>query len=154
MIFDWLSAINWLRSLTDQPIAIKGIQTWEDAVLCMNHGVHLWLSNNGGGQLEGSPSNLETLLEIRQNCPEVFSKCEVILDGRVTRGTDIVKALALGAKGVGVGRGFLYSLVFGKQGVSKVIRILKQEVENAMALLGVSSVEELNSSYVWIGDHK
>jgi hypothetical protein len=118
----------------------------------MHYGVHPWLSNHGGRQLDGAPSAVETLIEIRQHCPEVFDKCEVIVDGGVTRGTDIVKALALGAKGVGLGRAFLYSLVFGEVGVSKAIRILKQEVETAMVLLGVTSIDQLNCSYVTMGD--
>ncbi|KAF7555690.1 hypothetical protein G7Z17_g2003 [Cylindrodendrum hubeiense] len=146
--FDWVSAVEWLRGITDLPIVIKGIQCWEDAALCMQHGVHPWLSNHGGRQLEGAPSALETLLEIRQYCPEVFDKCEVIVDGGITRGTDIVKALALGAKGVGLGRAFLFALVFGEPGVRRAIRILKQEVETTMALLGVSSIDQLNPSYV------
>ncbi|PVH74230.1 oxidoreductase [Cadophora sp. DSE1049] len=146
--FDWVSAIKWLRSMTDLPIAVKGIQSWEDAAQCMHYGAHPWLSNHGGRQLEGAPSALETLLEIRQNCPQVFEICEVIVDGGITRGTDIVKALALGAKGVGLGRAFLYSLVFGEAGVDKAIRILKQEVETAMALLGVTEIDQLDPSYV------
>lgn len=111
--FDWVSAIKWLRGLTDLPIAVKGIQCWEDAALCLHYGSHPYLSNHGGRQLEGAPSALETLTEIREHCPEAFDKCDVIVEGGVTRGGDIVKALALGAKGVGLGRGFLYSLVFG-----------------------------------------
>jgi L-lactate dehydrogenase (cytochrome) len=150
--FDWVSAIKWLRGITDLPIAIKGIQCWEDAALCMEHGVHPWLSNHGGRQLEGAPSAVDTLAEIRQNCPEVFDHCEVIVDGGITRGTDIVKALALGAKAVGLGRGFLFALTFGEAGVSKAIRILKHEVETTMALLGVTSIEQLNPSYVKIID--
>ncbi|RDW63348.1 hypothetical protein BP6252_10893 [Coleophoma cylindrospora] len=146
--FDWVSSVKWLRGLTDLPIAIKGIQTWEDAALCMHYGVHPWLSNHGGRQLEGAPSAAETLVDIRRHCPEVFEKCEVIVDGGVTRGTDIVKALALGAKGVGLGRGFLYSLTFGEAGVRRAIRILKHEVEVAMALLGVTAIDQLNPSYV------
>lgn len=127
---------------------MKGIQSWEDAALCMHYGVHPWLSNHGGRQLEGAPSAVETLLEIRHNCPEVFNRCEVIVDGGVMRGTDIVKALALGAKAVGLGRPFLYSLVFGEVGVSKAIRILKHEVETAMVLLGATTVGQLSPSYV------
>jgi len=150
--FDWESAIEWLQGITDLPIAIKGIQSWEDASLCMKHRVHPWLSNHGGRQLEGAPSAVDTLVEIRQHCPEVFDKCEVIVDGGVTRGGDIVKALALGAKAVGLGRGFLYSLAFGEAGVSKAIRILKHEVETTMALLGVTSIDQLNSSYVKLID--
>jgi L-lactate dehydrogenase (cytochrome) len=146
--FDWSSAIRWLRDLTDLPIAIKGIQCWEDAELCMQYGVHPWLSNHGGRQLEGAPSSIETLIEIRRHCPQVIEKCEVIVDGGVTRGTDIVKALALGARAVGIGRGFLFSLVFGEPGVNKAIRILKHEVETAMALLGVSEVNQLSHLHV------
>ncbi|KAJ5580010.1 oxidoreductase [Penicillium hispanicum] len=146
--FTWTSAIEWLRSITDLPIAIKGIQCWEDAALCMHYGVHPWLSNHGGRQLEGAPAAAETLVEIRQHCPAVFERCEVIVDGGITRGSDIVKALALGAKGVALGRGFLFPLVFGEVGVSRAIRILKQEVEVAMALLGVSSIDQIKPSHV------
>lgn len=134
--------------MTSLPIAVKGIQCWEDALLCMEYGVHPWLSNHGGRQLDGAPSAVDTLLSIRKHCPEVFDKCEVVVDGGVTRGSDIVKALALGAKGVGIGRPFLYSLVFGEAGPSKAIRILKHEIETTMALLGVTSLDQLNPSYV------
>ena len=114
----------------------------------MQYGVHPWLSNHAGRQLDGAPSALDTLAEMRQHCPEVFTKCEVIVDGGVTRGTDIVKALALGAKAVGLGRPFLFSLVFGEAGVSKAIRILKHEMEIAMGLLGVTSIDQLSPAYV------
>jgi L-lactate dehydrogenase (cytochrome) len=85
---------------------------------------------------------------MRQHCPEVFEKCEVIVDGGITRGSDIVKALALGAKGVGLGRAFLYSVAFGEAGANKAIRILKNEIETTMALLGITSLNQLNTSYV------
>lgn len=114
----------------------------------MRHGLHPWLSNHGGRQLEGAPSAIETLLEMRENCPEVFQNCDVIVDGGITRGTDIVKALALGAKGVGIGRPFLYALTFGEAGVNKAIQILQQEVETTMALLGVTCIDELRPCYV------
>lgn len=146
--FDFVTAIKWLRSITDLPVAIKGIQCWEDAALCMHHGVHPWLSNHGGRQLDGAPAAIETLVEIRQHCPEVFERCDVLVDGGVTRGTDIVKAVALGAKGVALGRAFLFALALGEEGVSKAISILQAEVETAMALLGVSSIEQLRPSHV------
>jgi L-lactate dehydrogenase (cytochrome) len=114
----------------------------------MKYGVHPWLSNHGGRQLEGAPAAADTLVAIRKHCPEVFDRCEVIVDGGIMRGTDIVKALCLGAKGVGLGRAFLYALVFGEAGVSKAIRILMHEVETTMALLGVTDVAQLNQSYV------
>ncbi|KAL3482147.1 oxidoreductase [Aspergillus californicus] len=146
--FNWVSAVTWLRGLTALPIAIKGIQCWEDAALCMKCGVHPWLSNHGGRQLDGAPSAAETLVSIRKHCPEVFDKCEVIVDGGITRGSDIVKAIALGATAVGLGRAFLYSIVFGEAGARKAIRILAHEVETTMALLGVTSLDQLDSSYV------
>lgn len=114
----------------------------------MHYGVHPWLSNHGGRQLDGAPSAADTLVSIRKNCPEVFDRCEVIVDGGITRGSDIVKAIAFGARAVGLGRGFLFSLVFGERGVSKAIRMLKHEIETTMALLGVSSLDQLNPSYV------
>ncbi|KAK5116838.1 hypothetical protein LTR85_009098 [Meristemomyces frigidus] len=146
--FDWPSATGWLRGLTSLPIAIKGIQSWEDAALCMKYGVHPWLSNHGGRQLEGAPSTIETLAEIRQHCPEVFDGCDVIVDGGIRRGTDIVKALALGAKAVGLGRPFLYALSLGEAGVSRAFNILTQEMETAMALLGVEDVKDLGPQHV------
>ncbi|KAL2825773.1 FMN-dependent dehydrogenase-domain-containing protein [Aspergillus cavernicola] len=152
--FDWISAAKWLRSLTDLPIAIKGIQCWEDAALCAQHGFHPWLSNHGGRQLEGAPSAVETLLEMRRHCPDVLEKCDVIVDGGITRGTDIVKALALGAKAVGLGRPFLYALTFGEAGVDKAIQILRQEMETAMALLGVGSIDQLGPSYLAIRERE
>ncbi|KAF9883891.1 Cytochrome b5 domain-containing protein 1 [Aspergillus nanangensis] len=148
--FDWQAAIKWLRGLTDLPIAIKGIQCWEDAVLCTNYGVHPWLSNHGGRQLEGAPSAVETLIKIRRHAPRVFNKAEVIVDGGVMRGTDVVKAIALGAKGVAIGRAFLYALALGEVGVSKAIQILKSEMETCMSLLGVTRIEDLNVSHVTV----
>ena len=147
-LFDFPSAIKWLRSLTDLPIAIKGIQSWEDAQLCMHYGAHPWLSNHGGRQLDSAPSAAETLVEIRQHCPQVFDTCEVIVDGGITRGADVVKALALGAKSVAMGRSFLFSMAFGDEGLDKAVRILKQEVEAAMGLIGVSSIADLRPCHV------
>jgi L-lactate dehydrogenase (cytochrome) len=140
--------MKWLRGLTDLPIAIKGIQCWEDAVLCMEHGAHPWLSNHGGRQLDSAPSAVETLVSMRQHCPQVFDKCDVVVDGGITRGSDIVKALALGARSVGLGRAFLFAVAFGEAGASKAIRILKHEIETTMVLLGLHSLHQLNPSYV------
>lgn len=114
----------------------------------MHYGLHPWLSNHGGRQLDEAPSAAETLLEIRQHSPEVFEKCDVIIDGGITRESDVVKALALGAKGVAVGRPFLYALALGEQGVDKAIHIFHQEIEAPMVPLGVSFVNELRPSHV------
>jgi L-lactate dehydrogenase (cytochrome) len=114
----------------------------------MHYGAHPWLSNHGGRQLDAAPSAVETLLEIREHCPGVLEKCDVIVDGGITRGTEIVKALALGAKSVAIGRGFLFALAFGSEGLDKAINILKQEVEATLGMLGVCSVADLRESHV------
>lgn len=146
--FDWHTTVQWLCGITDLPIAIKGVQTWEDTLLCMHYGVHPWLSNHGARQLDGSPAAVDTLIEIRRHCPEVLTRCNVIVDGGITRGTDVVKALCLGATAVGLGRSFLFSLTFGEKGVAKAIRILRHEMEVCLALLGVDSLKELGPQFV------
>lgn len=110
--------IAWLRKQTPLPIGVKGIQCVEDAVRCAEMGVDaIYLSNHGGRALDTSPPALYTLLELRRTRPDVFNKCEVYIDGGVRRGSDVVKALCLGARGVGMGRPVLYGLTYGKDGV-------------------------------------
>ena len=115
--------IPWFRSCVPGiPIVLKGIQTYEDAVLAAQAGVDaIVISNHGGRSLDTSPATILVLLEIRKNCPEVLDKLEVFIDGGITRGTDIFKALCLGAKAVGLGRGCLYALNYGSEGVAKYI---------------------------------
>jgi L-lactate dehydrogenase (cytochrome) len=100
------SDLAWISRVTDGlPLMVKGIATAEDAAIAASMGVKaIYLSNHGGRQLEGAPSSIETLLEIRKYEPQVFEQCEVFVDGGVRRGTDIIKALALGATAVGIGR--------------------------------------------------
>ena len=117
--------LPWLRSQTPLPIILKGIQTHEDALLAAHHPLvdGILLSNHGGRAMDTAPPPIYTLLEIRQHCPEVFDKIEVYADGGVKRGTDVVKALCLGAKAVGIGRAALYGLAgYGEEGVSRVIQ--------------------------------
>ncbi|KAK7694509.1 hypothetical protein QCA50_001695 [Cerrena zonata] len=120
----WEETIPWLRSVTKLPIVIKGVQCVEDAVLAVEAGVDgIMLSNHGGRQLEYAMPSLEVLYRIRKQRPDVFSKTEVYLDGGVRRGTDVVKALCLGATAVGLGRPFLYAQsAYGAAGVVKLIR--------------------------------
>ncbi|CRK38513.1 hypothetical protein BN1708_016638, partial [Verticillium longisporum] len=93
-----------------------------DAVRAAEHGVEaIIVSNHGGRSLDTSPATILVLLELQKNCPDVFDKMEVYVDGGVTRGTDIFKALCLGARAVGVGRGLLYALNYGTQGVERYI---------------------------------
>lgn len=142
--FSWEDAV-WLCREWDGPRAIKGICRPEDAVRALEAGfTTLWVSNHGGRQLDTSPATIDILPEIRAAVgPEV----EIILDCGVQRGTDIVKALALGADGVGIGKPYLYGLAAGgTEGVDKVMTILKVEMERAMGLLGVGSVQELKQN--------
>jgi isopentenyl diphosphate isomerase/L-lactate dehydrogenase-like FMN-dependent dehydrogenase len=119
----WKTTLPWLAKHTALPIVLKGIQTHEDAYLAAQHAPQvkaIILSNHGGRALDTAPPAVHTLLEIRKYCPEVFSKVEVWVDGGIKRGTDIVKALCLGAKAVGVGRAALYGLAAGgPEGVAR-----------------------------------
>lgn len=106
------------------PIVLKGIQTAEDAALAVStyHVDAIYLSNHGGRQCDDAPSSIRTLLEIRKFYPEILTKAEVYLDGGVRRGADIIKALCLGARGVALGRPFMYGVAMGNDGVAKVIQ--------------------------------
>ncbi|KAI5818448.1 FMN-dependent dehydrogenase-domain-containing protein [Pyronema omphalodes] len=142
--------LTWLRKHTHLPIILKGIQTHEDAMLAASEeslklGVRgIVISNHGGRALDTAPPPLATLMEIRKYAPEVLGKLEVYLDGGIRRGTDVVKALALGARAVGIGRPVLYGLAgYGIDGVERVITILEEEIITAVKLLGVTNLGEL-----------
>jgi isopentenyl diphosphate isomerase/L-lactate dehydrogenase-like FMN-dependent dehydrogenase len=119
----WKTTLPWLAKHSPLPIVLKGIQTYEDAYLAMQYAPQvkaIILSNHGGRALDTAPPAVHTLLEIRKYCPEVLSRVEVWVDGGIKRGTDVVKALCLGAKAVGVGRAALYGLgAGGKEGVHR-----------------------------------
>ena len=147
----WGTTLPWLAAQTSLPIILKGLQTHEDAHLASLHPQikGIILSNHGGRALDTAPPALHTLLEIRKYCPQVLTKLEVWVDGGIKRGTDIVKALALGAKGVGLGRAPLFALGAGGQaGVERMFEILKAETETAMRLLGCERIEELRPRHV------
>lgn len=116
--------IQWVRSLLQSsgtPLYVKGIQTAMDARLAMEAGADgIVVSNHGGRSVDTSPPTLLVLLELHRCCPEVFERMEVFVDGGIMRGTDVFKALCLGARAVGVGRGVMYGLTWGKEGVAKV----------------------------------
>lgn len=115
--------LEWIRQEWPGPIVLKGIQTAEDAKLAAENDCQgILLSNHGGRQQHTAPSSLATLLEIRTYCPEVLEKMEVYLDGGLHDGADIIKALALGATAVGIGRPFLYAMAaYGAKGVERLI---------------------------------
>ena len=129
------------------PVIVKGLVTAEDAILACEHGASaVVVSNHGGRQLDGSIAALEALPEVVE---AVGDRAEVYLDGGVRRGTDVVMALALGARAVLVGRPAMYGLAFGgSKGVEQVLEILREETENALALLGCRSPAEVAASHI------
>ncbi|GAA6012024.1 hypothetical protein JCM11491_000141 [Sporobolomyces phaffii] len=142
--------IAWIKRVTNGlPVVVKGIQSAEDAALATHYGASaIYLSNHGGRQLEGAPTSLETLLEIRKYEPWVFDHTEIWCDGGVRRGTDILKLLALGARAVGIGRPFMYSLVFGDAGVDHVATILRDELAQNVRLVGATKLSDLDPALV------
>jgi isopentenyl diphosphate isomerase/L-lactate dehydrogenase-like FMN-dependent dehydrogenase len=139
--------VDWLRSLTSLPIILKGILTAEDARLALEHGVSgIVVSNHGGRQLDSCVTGIEALPEIVE---AVAGRCEVYMDGGIRRGTDILKALALGARAVLVGRPILWGLaVNGAQGVQHVLEILRDELQLAMKLGGCPTLASIERSLV------
>ena len=137
--------VDWLRSITALPILLKGILTAEDALLALERGVSgIVVSNHGGRQLDSAVTAIEALPEIVE---AVAGCCEVYLDGGIRRGTDILKALALGARAVLIGRPVLWGLaVNGAQGVQHVLEILRDELERAMKLSGCPSLADIKRS--------
>lgn len=148
----WEKTLPWLLSKTKKPIILKGLQTHEDAYLAAQHAPQIRgivLSNHGGRAADTAPPAVHTLLEIRKYCPEVFNKVDVIVDGGIKRGTDVVKALAMGVKAVGIGRAALFGLgAGGIEGVERVLQILSDETATAMRLLGVKKVDELGMQHI------
>jgi isopentenyl diphosphate isomerase/L-lactate dehydrogenase-like FMN-dependent dehydrogenase len=146
------SGLQWeyvteLRERWNVPVVVKGLVTAEDALLACQHGAAaVVVSNHGGRQLDGVVASLDALPEVVE---AVGDRAEVYLDGGVRRGSDVVTALALGARGVLVGRPAMYGLAFGGgKGVQQVLDILRDEVENALALLGCRSPAEVTRAHV------
>ncbi|ABF46351.1 (S)-2-hydroxy-acid oxidase [Deinococcus geothermalis DSM 11300] len=138
--------LAWLRGLTTLPIVLKGILTAEDAALAAHHGCHVWVSNHGGRQLDTAVSSIEALPEI---VDAVQGQVEVYLDGGVTRGTDVLKALALGARCVFLGRAALWGLAAGGEaGVRRTLELLHDEVRLALALCGKQNVGQVGRDLV------
>ncbi|KAI1083108.1 cytochrome b2 [Whalleya microplaca] len=137
------SDLAWIKQTSGLPIVLKGVQTVADAKMALEYDVDgIFLSNHGGRSLDTSQPAILNLVELRMKCPEVFSKMEVYVDGGFERGSDIIKAIALGATAVGVGRPYLYSLVYGREGAEHLTSILKDEVEVSMRLCGITSLDQ------------
>lgn len=139
--------IDWLRSFWDGPIALKGIQTVADAKQAVASGVDaIGLSNHGGRQLDDAPRPIELVEPVRQ---EVQDQATIICDGGVRRGADIVKALALGADAVSIGRPYLYALgAAGEAGVDQMLSFMRDGLERTMALNGCRTIAEIDREIV------
>ena len=139
--------VAWLRTVWDGPILIKGIQSVADAVLAVDHGVDgMILSNHGGRQLDTAPAPFDLVPAVAE---AVAGRTEVICDGGIRRGSDIVKAVAAGADAVMGGRLFLYALAAaGEQGVDHVLELLRSGTERTMALVGASTIDELGPDLI------
>ncbi|HEV2581965.1 MAG TPA: alpha-hydroxy acid oxidase [Ktedonobacteraceae bacterium] len=146
-VFVTWESLDWLRSLTALPILLKGILTAEDADLAVERGVEgIIVSNHGGRQLDSVAASIEALPEVVE---VVRGRCEVYMDGGIRRGTDILKALALGARAVLVGRPVLCGLaVDGANGVRQVLEILRAELELAMRLAGRPTLASIDRALV------
>ena len=143
-------SVAWLRSITSLPILIKGILTAADAELCVEHGIAgIVVSNHGGRQLDGAIATMDALPEVVR---QVNGRLPVVLDGGVRRGTDVFKALAVGASAVLIGRAYLWGLTDGEAGVRKVLEIFRTELELAMALAGCGSIGSISQSHVTVRD--
>jgi 4-hydroxymandelate oxidase len=137
--------VAWLRSVSPLPVVVKGVLAPDDAVLAIEHGASaVIVSNHGGRQLDGAPATITMLPRVAD---AVAGRAEVLLDGGVRRGVDVLRALALGARAVLVGRPVLWGLVLaGEEGVRAVLEHLKRELDLAMALAGCRTVEEAGPS--------
>jgi isopentenyl diphosphate isomerase/L-lactate dehydrogenase-like FMN-dependent dehydrogenase len=142
--------LKWIREAWGGPIVVKGVLTAEDARRAVDEGAEaVVVSNHGGRQLDGAPATLRALPEV---VAAVRGRAEVLMDGGIRRGSDIVKAICLGARAVLVGRAYAYGLgAGGGPGVARAIEILRSDLARTLKLLGCASVAELGPSYVEVG---
>lgn len=139
--------LEWLRACSPLPLVLKGILTAEDALLAAEHGAAaVIVSNHGGRQLDGVPPTLDALPEV---VDAVGERLEVLFDGGIRRGTDVLKALALGARAAMSGRAVLWGLAAGgEEGVRQVLELLRNEIEVGLKLLGCASPAEVTRAHV------
>jgi isopentenyl diphosphate isomerase/L-lactate dehydrogenase-like FMN-dependent dehydrogenase len=139
--------VKWVRDQWDGPLIVKAVLTGEDAVSAVDAGADaVVVSNHGGRQLEGAPATLTVLPEV---VDAVNGRAEVLLDSGVRRGSDVVKAIALGARAVLIGRAYCYGLAAaGEDGVARVLSIFRDDIARTMALMGCSSVHDLDRSWL------
>jgi L-lactate dehydrogenase (cytochrome) len=139
--------LRWIREVWDRPIVVKGVLTGDDALRAVDHGASaIVVSNHGGRQLDSVAATIAALPEIIE---AVNGNIEVLVDGGIRRGSDVVKALCMGARAVLIGRAYAYGLaVAGKEGVSRAIEIIREDIDRTLRLLGCVAVNELDASFV------
>jgi L-lactate dehydrogenase (cytochrome) len=139
--------VEWMRSVWDGPVVLKGIQTTDDARIAADHGVDaISVSNHGGRQLDDAPPALDLVAPV---VDAVGDRVEVYCDGGVRRGSDILKAIALGARACLIGRAYLYGLAAaGELGVDAVVAMFEADLRRTMSLLGVNRVDELTPEFL------
>jgi L-lactate dehydrogenase (cytochrome) len=150
------SDLPWFKSITKMPLILKGVQCWEDALEAYDQGLAgVVLSNHGGRQLDFARSGIEVLTEVVTHLKEKRQlsfpneKFQLFVDGGVRRATDVIKAIALGATAVGIGRPFIYAFSsYGADGVDRALSILHAEFEMNMRLLGAKTIKEVVPSMV------
>ena len=148
----WASSVTWdsidrIKSEAGLPFMLKGIATAEDARLAVEHGADVvWVSNHGGRQLDHGQGTLDMMPEIVE---AVDGKAQIVLDGGIQRGTDVIKAISMGADAVAIGKMQGWGLAAGgTAGLTRVLEILEEEIRIAMGLMGVTDVSQLNSNYI------
>jgi len=139
--------VEWLAERWSGPLVIKGVQTVADCRKALDSGATaVMLSNHGGRQLDSSPAPVDCIADVAD---ALHGRLEIICDGGIRRGSHVVKALALGANACSIGRGYLFALAAGGQpGVERALGLLRAEVERTMALVGCSTLEQLNGQHV------
>jgi len=146
MSLNW-NDVGWMKARMGTPLILKGIATAEDARLAVEHGADVvYVSNHGGRQLDHAQGTIEVLPEV---VAAVGGRAEILWDGGVQRGTDVVKAIALGARAVGVGKLLGWGLAAGGEaGLKRMLELMDVEIRTAMGLMGVTSLAQLNPSWV------
>ncbi len=153
---EWQAALSWkeverFKSKYEIPLILKGIGTAEDARIALEHGVEaIYVSNHGGRQLDHGRGSMDVLVEVMD---AVDDRVKVIVDGSFCRGTDVVKAMAMGVEAVGIGRLYCYALAAeGAAGIARMYEILENEVHAALGLVGATRYAELNRSHLQFGE--
>jgi isopentenyl diphosphate isomerase/L-lactate dehydrogenase-like FMN-dependent dehydrogenase len=149
MILTW-SDLRWIKESSRLPIIIKGIMSAEDAFTALEYDIAgIIVSNHGGRQLDDTPSTLDCLNLISKKIGK-NSDINLLVDGGIYRGVDVLKAMAYGAKAVLIGRPYVYALAArGQYGIESVLQMFLAEIDNAMSQLGISSLDELNGSFLY-----